>query len=318
MIIDAHQHVFWHKKNDADLIADMDECGIGFAWVLTWEIPPGEARAGMGVFNPATVRPEGYSPGMTLDDVLKMHDRYPDRVIVGYCPDPTLGEAPEMFEAAYHMHGARVCGECKFRVLMDDPRCLNLFRRAGKLGCPVLFHIDVPYRADGKGGTAYDAYWYGGTIENVERALAACPETTFVGHAPGFWREISGDADRDGKVYPDGPVAAGGRLIRVLQAYPNLYADLSAGSGRIALQRDPAHARKFLNRFADRLLFGRDMHGAELHNFLRTLNLPKTVRDKIYHKNAMRLTGQPLGKRGLQAAMRSPSEAPKRRSRPAR
>jgi hypothetical protein len=297
MIIDAHQHVFWHKRDDAGLIADMDEHGIDFAWVLTWEIPPREATAGMIVYNPATVHPEGYSPGMTLGDLLKMRGRYPDRVIVGYCPDPTLPEAPEMFEAAYHMHGARVCGEWKFRVLMEDPRCLNLFRRAGKLGCPVLFHIDIPYRPDGKGGVAYEPYWYGGTIENVERVLAACPETAFVGHAPGFWREISGDADRDGKVYPDGLVAAGGRLIRVLQTYPNLYADLSAGSGRFALQRDPAHARKFLNQFADRLLFGRDYYGKDLHEFLGTLDLAKDVHDKIYFQNALRLAGRPLGKK---------------------
>jgi predicted TIM-barrel fold metal-dependent hydrolase len=295
MIIDAHQHVFWHKKNDADLIADMDAHRIDFAWVLTWEIPPHDARNGLGVFNPAAVTPEGYSPGMTLAELLTMRDRYPDRVVVGYCPDPTQPEAPDMFEAAYHMHGARVCGEWKFRVLMDDPRCLNLFRRAGRLGCPVLFHIDIPYLPDGKGGRAYSPYWYGGTMDNVQRAMEACPETIFIGHAPGFWREISADADGDTNVYPKGRVVEGGRLIGALGKYPNLYADLSAGSGRFALQRDPAHARKFLTRFADRLLFGRDYYGTELHDFLRTVSLPKAVRDKIYFKNALRLAGRPLG-----------------------
>ena len=37
MIIDAHQHVFWHGRDDAGLIADMDEQGIDKAWALTWE-----------------------------------------------------------------------------------------------------------------------------------------------------------------------------------------------------------------------------------------------------------------------------------------
>ncbi len=297
MIIDIHQHVFWHKKNDADLIADMDAHGIDFAWVLTWEIPPGEATAGLGTLNPATVHPRGHSPGMTLADLLIMRDRYPNRVVVGYCPDPAIPEASEMFEAAYHMHGARVCGEWKFRMLIDDPRCINLFRRAGRLGCPVIFHIDIPYPADGKGGKTYSPHWYGGTIENVLRALEACPDTIFLGHAPGFWREISGDGDGDPNAYPRGKVTPGGRLIAAMEKYPNLYADLSAGSGRFALERDPAHARKFLTRFADKLLFGRDYYGTELHDFLRTLKLPKTVHDKIYYKNALRLVGRPGSKK---------------------
>jgi hypothetical protein len=27
-MIDTHQHVFWHGRNDADLVADMDAFGI--------------------------------------------------------------------------------------------------------------------------------------------------------------------------------------------------------------------------------------------------------------------------------------------------
>ena len=37
MLIDSHQHVFWHYRNDADLVADMDAHGIDLAWLLTWE-----------------------------------------------------------------------------------------------------------------------------------------------------------------------------------------------------------------------------------------------------------------------------------------
>ena len=34
MIIDAHQHVFWHGRDDAGLISDMDEQGIDKATVF--------------------------------------------------------------------------------------------------------------------------------------------------------------------------------------------------------------------------------------------------------------------------------------------
>src|SRR5687768_14333226 len=44
MRIDSHQHVFWHWRNDADLIADMDAHGIDLAWLLTWEVTPAEMQ----------------------------------------------------------------------------------------------------------------------------------------------------------------------------------------------------------------------------------------------------------------------------------
>ena len=36
-------------------------------------------------------------------------------------------------------------------------------------------------------------YWYGGGIDCLERLLQKCPETNFLGHAPGFWCHISDD-----------------------------------------------------------------------------------------------------------------------------
>ena len=50
------------------------------------------------------------------------------------------------------------------------------------------------------------------------------------------------DADTAGGGYPRGPVTEGGRLYRLFDRYPNLFADLSAGSGLGALKRDPDHA----------------------------------------------------------------------------
>jgi predicted TIM-barrel fold metal-dependent hydrolase len=213
---------------------------------------------------------------------------------VGYCPHPLLPEAPRLFEAAYHVHRARVCGEWKFRMLFDDPRCLELYCKAGQLGCPVVLHLDVPYLPDAETGRpVYQRNWYGGTVLNLERALESCPETKFIGHAPGFWREISGDADADPKAYPAGPIREGGRLHGLFEKYGNLYADLSAGSALGALKRDPAHALAFLCRFSDRLLFGRDNYGGDLMQFLQSLELPDDVRGRIFSRNAEGLLPEP-------------------------
>jgi predicted TIM-barrel fold metal-dependent hydrolase len=291
MIIDSHQHVFWHGRDDAGLVADMDEQGIDLAWLLSWEILPAEHEPGyVRVLNPLHFRADGTHAGIPLSDLLLTRDHYPERFVVGYCPHPLSGAAPERFEAAYRIHGVRVCGEWKFRLPFDDPRCLELYHKAGELSCPVVLHLDVPYLPHPETGKpVYQRSWYGGTVENLERALDACPETIFIGHAPGFWREISGDADTDPKTYPAGPVVPGGRLHDLFERCPNLCADLSAGSALGALKRDPPHARELLCRLAGRLLFGRDYYGGDLLEFLRSLDLPPDVEARILRGNAERL-----------------------------
>jgi predicted TIM-barrel fold metal-dependent hydrolase len=285
-IIDSHQHVFWHGRNDDDLVADMDAHGIEQAWLLTWEIAREENTSQHHVLNPRHKRDDGTHPGIVLDDILATRDRFPDRFLAGYCPHPLLPDACDLLYAAAHMHNVQICGEWKFRVLIDDPRCIELFRLAGQLGMPVVLHLDVPYLLNSEEQSVYQHLWYGGTVDNLERALQACPDTNFVGHAPGFWREISGDAATSVTAYAKGPVLPGGKLCRLFTEYSNLHADISAGSGLFALQRDPEHACEFIERFADRLLFGRDYYGQELHDFLQTLNISAEATEKIYWQNA--------------------------------
>ena len=71
MIIDTHQHVFWHGRDDAGLVADMDAQGIDAAWLLSWEILPHEdERSYHGVLNPLHFRADGTHAGIPLADLL--------------------------------------------------------------------------------------------------------------------------------------------------------------------------------------------------------------------------------------------------------
>lgn len=290
VVVDSHMHVNYHGLDAHAVVAEMDAFGIDLAWILTWYLPASEdVPSAHRAFSPLNKRADGTHAGLVLRDVIEACRAFPERFVAGYCPCPSEENAPELFEAAYHTHGVRVCGEWSYRMLLDDPRSIELFRKAGSLSCPVVLHLDVPYLPDSTGKQIYQPHWYGGMPGPLERALQACPQTIFIGHAPGFWRYISGDAERDPAMYPQGPIEAGGELLRLMDTYENLYADLSAGSGLGALRRDREHGRAFLLRYVDRLLFGRDAPGNDLQSFLREMDLPEEAFYKIISYNAQRL-----------------------------
>jgi predicted TIM-barrel fold metal-dependent hydrolase len=282
MLIDAHQHTNWHGHNCDAVVANMDRAGIDVSWLLTWETRAGD-------YDP--VYTNAFDPlntGMPFKDIVHACERHPTRFVAGYCPDPRLPDAIERLETAVKMYDVRVYGELKHRILFDDPDCIRMFRKCGDLKLPVQFHIDIPLKVRPK----YPArdYWYCLDIDRLETALKLCPDTIFIGHAPGFWRHISGDGYSGEDAYPKGEVTPGGRVQQLLSQYKNLYADLSAGSGLTAISRPPAgHGRNFLMQFEDRLLFGRDCFDNRLMDFLKTQDLPKLTWDKITHLNALKL-----------------------------
>ncbi len=290
-IIDVHQHVSWHGRDDRELLANLDEHGIDRAVLLNWDVTPLEAYQGYeAAFNPVHTTPGGVSCGLPLADIVAAARRHPERFVVGYCPHPLDPYAVEHLDAAVRMHDVRICGEWKAALLLDDPRCINLFRYCGEQHLPVLVHLDVPYRPTVAGEKPeYCREWYGGTPDNLERALAACPETVFIGHGPGFWRHVSGDEAAAGGGYPDGPVAPGGRVPELLDACEKLHAELSANSALNALKRDPDFGKAFLLKHHEKILFGRDAYSGDLHAYLQSLDLPDDVTENIYHRNAEKL-----------------------------
>jgi predicted TIM-barrel fold metal-dependent hydrolase len=281
MVIDAHNHVYWYGYGPDELVANMDEHGIDVTWLLSWELAEGMYDHG---YDKSFMAPY---IGMPLEAIWVAVDKYPDRFVPGFAPNPKLPHAVEKLRAAYR-NGARVAGEFKFRCLFDDPDAIAVYRAAGELGMPVTLHLDVPWLPPA-GASKPVTWWYGGTIENLRNALRLCPDTVFLGHAPGFWREVSGDADQDPAAYPNGPVVPGGRLIPTFDEFPNLWADLSAGSALTAISRDREWGRKFLMDYYDRIVFARDYFDGRLMEYLNSLELPENVRSAILSENALRL-----------------------------
>lgn len=288
MIIDVHNHAYYHGFNARKLIENMDECHIDKTWLLTWETPESECNPEVS-WCVSRATPKAAVP---LDATLEYIREYPQRFTLGFAPDPRDPYAINRLKAAVSSFDVKICGEVKLRMMYDNPDALRLFRVAGELGLPVLLHFDYEYES----GKLFPrpSWWYGGGIDCLERVLKACPETNFIGHAPGFWAHFSRDDKYKTMPYPDGPVIPGGEIERLLESYNNLYCDISANSGLRALSRDREYTRAFLERFSERVLYGRDYYYNKHQELLNSLELSNAALDNIYYKNALKLIHDPL------------------------
>jgi len=274
MIIDIHNHADYHGYSCEAVLRNMEENGIDVTCLLSWECPAGE-------YDPATK----YAFSPFSDDPVPFarcvdyKEKAPERFLLGFCPDPRRPDAIGRMKAVISMYHISMCGELKLRMMYDNPDAVRLYRFCGEQGLPVLMHFDYEV----------DNWWYGGGIDALERTLALCPETNFIGHAPGFWAHISNDERGKSESYPKGTVIPGGRIEQLLAKYPNLYCDISAHSGHNALSRDLGFSRTFLQTWQDRVLFGRDFYDGMHRALLDSLNLPADVLGKIYEGNARRV-----------------------------
>lgn len=290
MIIDAHNHPDWHKHDFDAFIANMDANEIDKTWLLSWETPYGDFDPENVSVLPGAVLFGQRSVPIPFERCLEYKRRAPERFVLGYAPDPHRPDALLALRSAVDLYGVRICGEIKFRLLYDDPDCVELFRFCGEAHLPVTLHFDSPEATKTGRALPRSSWWFGGGIDNLEHLLSLCPETAFLGHAPGFWAHISGEKDAHLRAYASGPIVAGGRIEKLLGKYKNLYCDISAGSGRVALSRDLDYTRALICRFPDRFLYARDCFDSAHRELIESLSLPAEVRELVYHGNAERLT----------------------------
>jgi predicted TIM-barrel fold metal-dependent hydrolase len=282
-MIDIHTHLGRSVQrgeapvDENELLRRMDELGIEKAVIL--------ARG---------ISPECSFFHFTNEDVIAVCRRHPDRFIPFCKLDPRNGaNSPDTdfswVLAEYKAAGCKGVGEVSAQLYFDDPRCVNFFRQCGDAGLPVLFHL-VPRIGYGLYGLADDR-----GLPRLEKVLRELPGTVFIGHAMAFWSEISAEVDEETRGgYPAGPIPAPGRVPQLLKECPNLYGDLSAGSGFNAISRDPEFGYRFLAERQDRLLFGTDIcHVNQDVPIVPWLNdardggkISRTCYDKIMHLNA--------------------------------
>lgn len=290
MIIDAHNHADWHGHNFDAFIANMDKYGIDKTWILSWETPRGEYNEGYAnvICGELFDTSENAVP-VPFARCLEYKTKAPDRFVLGYAPDPRKEGAVMKLKAAVEIYGVQVCGELKYRMLYNNPDAIDMYKFCGDAGLPVTLHFDYPDAT--KTGVSYPRpnWWYGGSIDTLEEMLKLCPKTNFLGHAPGFWGHISNDDLAYTTSYPKGPVIRGGKIEQLLEKYPNLYCDISAGSGCKALSRDKDYTYYLMNKFPDRFLYARDYFDNIHQELIESLGLRDDIKELIYHGNAERL-----------------------------
>ncbi len=234
------------------------------------------------------IGPETYLP-QSNQEILEICRRWPDRFVPFFNIDPRgIDNAVDTDFSAwidwFKARGCRGVGEFMPNMYFRDPRVLNLLGQLEKAGLPVIFD-----------DTVYVGRRYGLVDEpglpQLEMILRSMPKLILLGHGPAFWSEmgvLETVADRGG--YPRYPIKAEGAVPKLFRRYPNLWGDLSAGSGYNALTRDRAYGIKFLNEFQDRLCFGTDICYAKqdlpLAGFLLELKAEGALSEETFEKIA--------------------------------
>jgi uncharacterized protein len=299
MIIDFHLHVGDFRmtgKEDrvpmtwANQLARLDDEGIDKAVFLP-------------VYNTS---PEGMPFALLWDERSSVCDqvrdalKYPDRIVPfgnldprwgPNLPDTDFGPVLDWFQD----HGCKGVGEITANVAFDDPRNVNMFQQLGERGMLATIESCVF-------GPGHYGYQDHPGLPCLERLLQQAPKTIVIGHGPGFWANVAAVRtveEMDG--YPKGPVQEAGAVAHLLRTYPNMYADLSAGSGWNAITRDREYGIRFLNDCQDKLLFGTDVCFADPQGRMPQLRYLQQLRDegkltvtayeKIASGNGLRLLG---------------------------
>lgn len=229
-VVDLHQHTNYAGRPNDRLVAHQRAMGVE----LTVLLPSGSRL--------------GRDTGLERNEsVVALAGQFPDEFAWFANEFPGAPETRSVLER-YLGAGARGIGEQKFEVACDSAEMQLIYSIAREFGVPVLLHFQ-----HGRYNTG---------IERFHKMLERFPEVNFIGHAQTWWGNI--DAGHNQTVmYPRTPVEPGGITDRLLSDYPNVYGDLSAGSGLNSMLRDEDHAREFLNRHQDRLVWASDCNDSE-------------------------------------------------------
>jgi predicted TIM-barrel fold metal-dependent hydrolase len=277
-IIDIHQHVGYSGRPDAVLLAHQRTLGATTTVLLPAGRPMIRPSTHDGASNGLDAQAAGNEPCYQFARAHRDTYRF------------AANEVSDADEATqeitrYLKRGAVLIGEQKFGVACDSPEMQRIYALADEHRVPVLMHWQ------------FERYNLG--FERFHTMLNKYPRVMFIGHAQTWWANIDKNHADQSVLYPKGPVTLGGLTDRYLRDYPNMFGDLSAGSGLNALTRDEAFTRDFITRHQDKLLFGSDCNdldgqgpkclGSQIIAAVRRLSASRRIERKLLFDNAKAL-----------------------------
>lgn len=277
-IIDIHQHVGYSGRPDDVLLAHQRAMGVTTTILLPAGRPANTAATHEGVSNGLQAKCLGN------EACYRFARAHPKEFLFGANEVPDVEGATEEIEK-YLKLGAVIIAEQKFGVECDSPEMQKIYQLATACHVPVLMHWQ------------FKMYNYG--FERFYKMLERYPRVNFLGHAQTWWANIDKNHKDQSVLYPKGPVTPGGLTERYLNDYPNMYGDLSAGSGLNALTRDESFTPGFFERHQDKLVYGSDCNdlvgsgekcqGAQTIAAVRRFAPSKKIGRKLLYGNARRL-----------------------------
>ncbi|MCB0632443.1 MAG: amidohydrolase family protein [Saprospiraceae bacterium] len=195
------------------------------------------------------------------------------------------------------------------RIALNDKRLDPIWAKCGELGIPVLVHSADP-----------PSFWKPHD-ENNERwlELKLRPGRKREADNPAPWETIIGEQHDVIRKHPNTTFIAAhmgwypndlAQLSELLDTYPNMNVEIGAVIAELG--RQPRNAKKFFEKYQDRILFGKDSYQPteyptyfrvletddeyfpyykRYHAFWRMygLDLSDEVLKKVYYKNALRI-----------------------------
>lgn len=273
-VIDMHTHPYARTEEAlAAWVKIMDQVGIEKSIILT------------------------YTTGPRFDSIYTKYAKYGNRFEVWCGIDYTGNKEPGWSERAVkelercYRAGARGIGELGdkgfgelyseptpgYGMHIDDPRLRPVLRKCGELKMPVSIHVAEPYwmyePMDSTNDGLINAYkWrvdknkegilgHGQLIKTLENAVSQNPHTVFVAcHLA--------NCEYDLEI-----------LGKMLDRYPNLYADIAARFAEIA--PIPRYMNSFFEKHQDRLVYGTDM-GTAREMYEVTFRILETLDEHFY------------------------------------
>jgi predicted TIM-barrel fold metal-dependent hydrolase len=276
-VIDFHSHDYPKTEAQVDeWVKTMDQVGISRSTILT------------------------YSTGARFDSVVEKYQRYKDRFEIwcgfdytGYDKPGWQRHAVEELERCYKK-GARGVGELGDKGLgefyskptagwglhIDDPQMKPLLEKCAELHMPVSIHVAedawMYTIADSTNdGLMNAATWkvdmtkkgildHDQLVTTLENAVKNNPNTIFIAcHLANCCSDL-------------------GKLARLFDAYPNLYADIAARYGEIA--PIPRYVHDFMEKYSSRIVYGTDM-GTSGKMYTTTFHILETADEHFYERD---------------------------------